>query len=66
MKLRVMRKMNQWRYVTQPLRHPPIIKHLLSSKEKIKEAKTLSLCRDRSDRWHPPVRPVPAKAQQLA
>jgi hypothetical protein len=50
MKLRVMIKMNQWRYVPQPLQHPLIIKHQLSSKEKIKEAKTLSFCRDRLDR----------------
>jgi hypothetical protein len=44
MKLKVMRKMNQWKYVSQPLQHPLIIKHQLSSKEKIKETKTLSLC----------------------
>jgi hypothetical protein len=50
MTLRVMRKIDQWRYVTEPLQHPLIIKHQLSSKEKIKKAKTLSLCRDWSDR----------------
>jgi hypothetical protein len=45
MKLRVMMKMNQWRYVPQPLQHPLIIKHQASIKEKIKEVMTLTLCR---------------------
>jgi hypothetical protein len=44
-----MMKMSQWRCAL-PLQHPLIIKHQTPSKKKIKEAKTLSLCRDRSHR----------------
>jgi hypothetical protein len=42
------------------------LKYHISSKERAKDAKTLSLCRVRSDWWHPLVRPVPAEAHLLA